>query len=108
MSSQGYLIGILGFGLISGMFSPIMLPQATAAVVLLSPGLFISSPHVVAFLAYLLGATFTIMLAGIPAALYERLAGSRDSTPASLWIWLACTALLALPAVVAFLRIGGF
>lgn len=108
MSYQGYLIGILGFGLISGMFSPIILPQATGAIVLLAPGLLISSPSVVVFLAYLLGSTFTIMLAGIPAALYERITGSPDSTPISLWIWLAGTALVALPAVVTFLQVGGF
>lgn len=108
MSNQGYLLGILGFALINGMFSPILLPQTTAAVLLLSPGLLISSPHVVAFLAYLLGSTFTIMLAGLPAAIYERIAGTKESTPASMWIWLACTGLLSLPAVISFLDVGGF
>lgn len=108
MSNQGYLIGILGFGLISGMFSPILLKQMTAVVVILSPGLLITSPAVVVFLAYLLGATFTIMLAGIPAALYERITGAQDSTPMSLWIWLAGTAVLALPAVITFFGIRGF
>jgi len=108
MSNQGYLIGILGFALINGMFSPILLPQTTGAVLLLSPGLLISSPHVVAFLAYMLGSTFTIMLAGIPAALYERVTGSPDSNSVSLWIWLTCTALLSLPAVISFLNVGGF
>lgn len=108
MSNQGYLIGILGFGLLSGMFSPLLLKQMTAVVLVLAPGLLISSPAVVVFLAYLLGATFTIMLAGIPAALYERITGVRESTPVSLWIWLACTGILALPAVVTFFGIGGF
>ncbi|MEJ8570989.1 hypothetical protein [Microbaculum marinum] len=108
MSHQGYLIGILGFALLNGMFSPILLPQTTAAVLLLSPGLLISSPHIVAFLAYIIGSTFTIMLAGIPAALYERVTGARESGPVSLWIWLACTALLSLPAVISFLSVGGF
>ena len=108
MSNQGYLIGILGFALLNGMFSPILLPQTTAAVLLLSPGLLITSPHVVAFLAYILGSTFTVMLAGIPAALYERLTGSAESTATSLWIWLACTAVLSLPAVFSFLAVGGF
>jgi hypothetical protein len=108
MSKQGYLIGILGFGLISGMFSPIILPQSSLAVLLLSPGLLISSPHIVAFLAYLLGATFTIMLAGIPAAIYERIVKAKVSTTMSLWIWLSGTAILALPGIIGFLRVGGF
>ena len=108
MSNQGYLIGILGFALLNGMFSPIVLPQATGAVLLLAPGLLITSPHAVAFLAYLLGTIFTIMLAGVPAALYERVTGATKSGPMSLWIWLTCTELVSLPAVISFLTVGGF
>jgi hypothetical protein len=108
VSRQGYVVGILGFALLNGMFSPILLPQTTAAVLLLSPGLLISSPHIVAFVAYVLGSTFTIMLGGVPAALYEHVTGLSDSNSVSLWIWLVCTALLALPAVISFLGVGGF
>jgi hypothetical protein len=51
--------------------------------------------------------TATLILAGIPAALYERYVGAKDdSTDASLWIWLAGTAILAMPAVGNFLRFG--
>ena len=51
--------------------------------------------------------TGTIILAGIPAALYERYIGAKDdSTEASLWIWLAGTGLLTLPAMGNFLEIG--
>jgi hypothetical protein len=51
--------------------------------------------------------TATIILAGIPAALYERYVGAKgDSTEASLWIWLAGTAILSIPAIGNFLRIG--
>jgi hypothetical protein len=51
--------------------------------------------------------TATIIIAGIPAALYERFAGVKDdSTPVSLWIWLAGTALLTLPAIGNFFQFG--
>ena len=51
--------------------------------------------------------TATIILAGIPAAIYERFVGAKDnSTVVSLWIWLAGTAILALPAAGNFLKIG--
>jgi hypothetical protein len=39
----------------------------------------------------------TLALAGIPAALYERIRGLKASTPLSLCIWLAAAALLTLP-----------
>ena len=51
--------------------------------------------------------TATIILGGIPAAIYERFAGIKDdSTVTSLWIWLAGTAILTIPAIGDFLRIG--
>jgi hypothetical protein len=49
--------------------------------------------------------TATIILGGIPAALYERFAGTgEDSNDTSLWIWLAGTGLLTLPAAGNFLE----
>jgi hypothetical protein len=55
----------------------------------------------------LMVSTATIILAGIPAALYERFIGAKDdSTEGSLFIWLAGTALLTLPAMGNFLKIG--
>ena len=41
----------------------------------------------------------TLLLAGIPAALYERMRGLQQSTPASLAIWLLATLLLTLPVI---------
>jgi hypothetical protein len=42
----------------------------------------------------------TVLLAGIPAAIYERIRGLRESTPVSLAIWFAAAVLLALPAIM--------
>ena len=54
-----------------------------------------------------MASTGTIIVAGIPAALYERFTGvTEDSTDVSLWIWLAGTALLTLPAIGNFFQIG--
>jgi len=44
-------------------------------------------------------AVMTLLVGGIPAAIYERIRGLQESTPVSLGIWLAATALLALPAL---------
>ena len=69
------------------------------------PLLFGSLPLTLMF-ASLMVSTATIILGGIPAAIYERVTGASESTDVSLWIWLAATALLALPAAGNFLRIG--
>ena len=47
----------------------------------------------------------TLLIAGIPAALYERVRGLKASTPVSLGIWLAAAILLSLPTIMKL--IGG-
>ena len=54
----------------------------------------------------LLVSTATIIVGGIPAAIYEHVIGVKDSTDTSLWVWLAGTALLTLSAAGNFLAIG--
>jgi uncharacterized membrane protein (DUF2068 family) len=44
-------------------------------------------------------ALLTLMLAGIPAALYERVRGLQTSSTVSLAIWLVATVLLTLPTI---------
>lgn len=102
MGTQSFLVAILGFGIINGIFSPYRL-MAQIIVFAMSPGFFISSPSVVLLASSLLTATMTIMLAGVPAALFERISGQQESDTVSMWIWLAGIALLSLPAVQAAL-----
>ena len=45
-------------------------------------------------------AAMTLLIAGIPAALYERVRGLKASTPASLGIWLIAAVLLTLPTIM--------
>jgi hypothetical protein len=57
--------------------------------------------------ASLMLSTATIIVAGIPAAIYERYIGATDdSTEISLWIWLAGTGILALPAAANLFQFG--
>jgi hypothetical protein len=44
-------------------------------------------------------AVMTLLIGGVPAAIYERLRDLRESTPISLGIWLVATGLLALPSL---------
>jgi hypothetical protein len=61
---------------------------------------FIVSPSVFFYLTSVVLSLLTVLLAGIPAAIYERSRGLRESTPVSLAIWLAAAVLLALPATM--------
>ena len=98
MTTQGFLVAILGFGILNGIFSPYRL-LAQFMVVVLAPGFFLSSPSIVLLVSSLLTATATIMIGGVPAAIFERLTGQEKESPATLWIWIAATALISLPAV---------
>ena len=106
MSRNSYYIGIAFFGMISGLPSPLFEPVFLYSLPLLWAPLF-GNVSLIAYFAALMLSTATIILAGIPAAIYERYVGATDdSTDASMWIWLAGTAILAIPAAGNFLRIG--
>ena len=60
-------------------------------------------PDVLAYMTSLFMSLLTLLLAGVPAALYERIRGLRQSTPVSLAIWLIAAALLTLPAILRLL-----
>jgi hypothetical protein len=106
MERHWYYIGIAFFGMISGMFHPLRVMTFILTKVLMTVPLF-GSEALIFYFSSLMLATATIIVAGIPAALYERFIRAKDdSTEASLWIWLAGTAILTLPAVGNFLKIG--
>ncbi len=101
-----YYIGIAFFGMINGIFNPLFFFVFQISAYLMSAPLF-ESTAAIAYFASLMLSTGTVILAGIPAALYERYVGAKeDSTVISLWIWLAGTAILTLPAIGNFLQVG--
>ncbi|MBZ0140819.1 MAG: hypothetical protein K8H87_13760 [Pseudorhodoplanes sp.] len=101
-----YYIGIAFFAMINGIFNPFFFIVFQISAYLMSEPLF-GSTAAIAYFSSLMLSTITVILGGIPAALYERYIGaSDDSTIASLWIWLAGTAILTLPALGNFLKIG--
>ena len=74
---------------------------------ILAPALLFGSVSLTLMFSSLMVSTGTIILGGIPAAIYERVVGAKDdSTEASLWVWLAGTAILTLPAMGNFLKFG--
>jgi hypothetical protein len=107
MDRAHYYVGLAFFGMINGLFNPYFLvPAYLSTKVFLSTALFFGSEALTLMFASLMASTATLILAGIPAAIYERSVGAKDdSTSISLWIWLAGTALLSLPAMGNFLTV---
>jgi hypothetical protein len=106
MERNFYFIGIAFFGMINGLFNPLMLFAYVWAKVFMFVPLF-GVEALIFYFASLMLSTATIILGGIPAAIYERLVGAKDdSTVTSLWIWLATTAVLTVPAIGNFFSTG--
>lgn len=99
------LVPVMAVAIVNGIFSPWVL-----AVFLLYPVWFPSwAPtytQVVYMASALILSTLTIMVAGVPAALYERFAGTPRGTVTAA-IWLAGAVLLTLPAIPNVLRALG-
>jgi hypothetical protein len=108
MNRKFYYIAIAFFGMISGIpfFHPMYILAFGYSVQLMAAPFF-GNVNLIAYFASLMLSTATVILGGIPAALYERFVGAKeDSTEASLWIWLAGTAILTLPAIGNFVAFG--
>jgi hypothetical protein len=56
-------------------------------------------PQVLENFPSVLIAVFTLLLGGIPAAVYERVRGLRESTTASMLIWLVTTIVITAPVL---------
>lgn len=93
------LVATAGLSLLSGMhFSPWFDPVA----ILMKPfiaGTFLGTPLVFLYIVSIFISAMTLLIAGIPAALYERFNGLKETTPVSLGIWFAGTALIGLRAL---------
>lgn len=105
MKDQPYIIPIVFFAMINGVFSPFLL-ALVPFVMALTPAFFIQSTAFIFYLSSLLLATLTLIVGGIPAALYERWTGAEESTGFSMWLWMCGTGLLTLPAAANFFKFG--
>jgi hypothetical protein len=104
MRRDGFIVAIAGLSLVNGThFSPLFDP-AFLLFRNFAPAFFISSQVLVFYFTSLFLATFTLILAGVPAALFERFTGRTQSDMVSLSIWFACLVPLTLPALAALVN----
>ena len=103
MQQDVLLVVAAGVSLLNGMhFSPFFEP----AFHLLRPfiaGTVLATPLVSLYLTSMFVSLMTLLIAGVPAALYERLKGGGQTSPVSIGIWCVGTTVATLPAILAAL-----
>lgn len=98
MMPQHNLVVIVGLAILNGMFSPALIPVFALQGIWYP--FFLPAILPAVFLACsLIVSTFTLMLSGVPAALYEKFAGDGETSFASGLVWLVAAAALTLPAL---------
>jgi hypothetical protein len=96
------IVGILGLAVLNGMhFSPWYDAAFLLARPFLVNGFWITSPIIAFYLTSLMLSTLSVMIAGIPAAIFERVTGRTESDTTSLYIWLGTMVVITIPALLA-------
>lgn len=89
---------VVGLCVLNGLFSP-YLAIAWQITPALMPEVFPKTAEWVLFFSSLVVSTATLLLSGIPAALFERFFETDERSTASMWIWLSTTTLMSLTAL---------
>jgi len=98
MDRQTIFVVTVTIAVVNGVFSPIVgLAYALAPVWL--PEFLPVTPGVLLYLSSLIVATATLLIAGVPAALCERLIDRRPDSRMPALIWLGTALTLSLPAL---------
>ena len=76
MERNMYFVGIAFFGMVNGLFNHVALLFALIHMQVLAPALLFGSTSLTLMFSSLMVSTATIILGGIPAAIYERYVGA--------------------------------
>lgn len=96
------MLAAAGLALLNGQaWSPLFDPVLFLLQPFMAP--LVSHPLVLFYLTTLFISLATLLLAGVPAAIYERARGQGASTPISVGIWLGATIVLSLPTLANWL-----
>ena len=103
MTPNTVFLAVLALSLANGLISPLLsivyvLMPAWAPHVFLGMQDIVILPEILFYMSSLIVATGTLLIGGVPAALYERLLGGEPESPAAMYLWLAGVLLLTLPA----------
>lgn len=98
MNPRTLFVAVLGVTLINGFVSPI-LPLILIMSPVWMPEFAPHTPIAVLYGTSLIVSISTLVLSGVPAALFERLTGRQETDMASMMVWLGAALLLTLPGL---------
>jgi hypothetical protein len=98
MDRRRLLMVVVGICVVNGMFSPYLVIALQIAPILM-PEIFPRTVGWALFFSSIITSTATLLLSGLPAALYDRLFPAGTGGTASMWIWISGATLLSLPAL---------
>ena|SRR3989339_234753 len=91
--------------MLNGLASP-WLPMLWGTAPFWMAGMMPDNMAAITYLSSLAFSTLTLMLSGVPAALYERHIQAKESTTISFGIWLVAALLMSLPAMPNVLKLA--
>lgn len=94
------VLATVGIAVVNGLPVTPMFDSVAYVLYLFTRGSSVIGRDALFYLTSAFIAAATLLTAGIPAALWERIRGQQQSTPVSLGIWLAAAALLASPTLM--------
>lgn len=98
MQRDVLLVATAGASLLNGQsWSPLFDPVFFLMRPFVAP--IVASPLILFYLSSIFVSLMTLLIAGIPAALYERFRGQTESSPISIGIWFVTTVLLSYPSL---------
>lgn len=104
MDRQTLLMIVVGIAVLNGMFSPflgIAIPLSTVWL----PEWLPREPSWVLYLSSILVSSATLLVSGVPAALFERFIEVEETGNVSMYIWMGGAVLLTLPALQTLQRL---
>lgn len=106
MDRANLLAVTLAICAVNGIFSPLVHVVARAHL-LWAPTWLPDSASVFFYLSSLIVSTTTLLVAGVPAALLERVAPGLKGSTAPMWIWALVALFLSVPALLRMLLMYG-
>lgn len=98
MTPRAVFVAVLGVTLLNGFVSP-MVPLVFILAPIWLPEFAPQTPIAILYGTSLIVSVATLVVSGVPAALFERFTGREETDMTSMLVWLGTAILLTLPGL---------